>query len=221
MSTRKCVASFGLLILAALSGCDGWSPSPTAQFWLNWTVYLLSGVGTVGAVCVALFREFILSRLLPSRLRLSLRTDRPPISFRTVETARGPVTKQERFYHLRLSNGRRWAPVKSVRAVITRIDQKHKDGSYEMRWGGETPMRWEHQEFVPVTRAVGPEGYVDLCFLTEGNGSVFFAPQYRSLQFSKSDSRTAAYQGVVRGSRRGQRLAPGPDRDRLGWQVVG
>ncbi len=44
-------------------------------------------------------------------------------------------------------------------------------------------MRWEHQELVAPERTVGRPGYVDLCYLTEGNGSVFLAPQYASLNF--------------------------------------
>ncbi len=77
-----------LVLTIVATQCFVWEPSAPAQFWLNWAVNLLIGLGTLSAVVVALFKDYILSRLLPSRLELTLRPAIVPISYRTVPTRR-------------------------------------------------------------------------------------------------------------------------------------
>ncbi len=137
---------------------------------LNWEPLwvFLSAVGTIGAVVVALFGEPLKRRLFPPSLQLSLRDPRGETV--TVRQTRGGaavlapiITRQARYYHLIVSNSKRWPTVQDVRVLLLEVQELGQDGQFTTIWTGATPMRWRHQEFEPPAKPVGPSADVDLC----------------------------------------------------------
>jgi hypothetical protein len=49
---------------------------PLWQFWTNWVAQVAIGIGTIGAVIVALFGDWLRTYFMPPRLRLVLENPR-------------------------------------------------------------------------------------------------------------------------------------------------
>jgi hypothetical protein len=73
-----------------------------------------------------------------------------------------------RYYHLRVSNSRRWSPANDVQVFLTRVEEPGPDGMFQVSWVGDVPMRWRNQESSPLTRTIGHEADCDLCCVREG-----------------------------------------------------
>jgi hypothetical protein len=110
-------------------------------------------VGTLRAVAVALFGKWLQAKTFPPRLELTLRSAQGSLTERRWPSG---LAAPERWYRLRVSNGRRWSPIRGVRIMLIRIDRRGATGEYRTASEGETPMRWEHQELNPTVRTVGP-----------------------------------------------------------------
>jgi len=134
------------------------------QFWMNWSVNAIVAFGTVGAVIVALFGSGIQARLFPPKLLLTIDN---PLGDATPVMVRGPQgssrPEQARFYRLRVSNPKRWPKATQVRVQLLRIEEPGPDGTWQLRWAGQVPLRWTHQEIVPLEQTIGPSATCDLC----------------------------------------------------------
>lgn len=99
----------------------------------------------------------------------------PALQLRLVrnEGERGRIKRDQgsfenaRYYHLRVSNSRRSSPATDVQVILTRLEEPGPDGTYQVAWVGEVPMRWRNQESSPLTRTIGPEADCDLCCVGE------------------------------------------------------
>jgi hypothetical protein len=102
---------------------------------------------------------------LPPNLNLQLTR---PEGERVKVNATGGGTEDVRYYHLRVSNSRRWSAASDVQVFLTRLDQPGPDGTFRPTWVGDVPMRWRDQEIVGLKRTVGHAYDCDLCSVSEG-----------------------------------------------------
>jgi hypothetical protein len=145
---------------------------PDTQFWWNWWISAAVAFGTIAAVFVALCGKAIRSKLFPPRL--ALRLDKPEGEKGQVRRTwfeQGELKEQSedvRYYHLRVSNKRRWSPANMVQVFLIRTEEPGPDGELQIKWIGDVPMRWRDQEIFPLARTIGPSADCDLCCVGKG-----------------------------------------------------
>ncbi len=132
-------------------------------------VNLAIAIGTLAAVIVALFGERIRAKLFTPRLELTFdnpRGDATPVTL----VAPSGESRQEsaRYYRLRVSNHKRWPKATQVRVQLTRLEEAGPDGQLFLKWAGEVPLEWTHQQIVPLERTIGPSATCDLRSIVRG-----------------------------------------------------
>jgi hypothetical protein len=146
--------------------------TPETQFWWNWWVSAAVAFGTVAAALVALFGQAFRSKFFPPRLSLSLvkpEGERTPVKLSWLENGEARSRLEEaRYYHLRVSNDRRWSPANQVQVFLLRTEELGPDGELRTTWVGDVPMRWRSQETFPIARTIGPSADADLCCVVKG-----------------------------------------------------
>ncbi len=135
------------------------------MFWWNWWVKFAVAIGTIGAVAVALFGQAFRAKFFPAKLSLRLADGNGEAT--RVRMA-GGQDEQARYYHLRVSNSRRWSPAKEIQIVLLQVEEPGPSGALEVIWRGDIPISWRHQQLFPVARTIGAEAYADLCSVGEG-----------------------------------------------------
>jgi hypothetical protein len=129
-------------------------------------------VGTIGAVIVALFGQAFRSKFFPPKVSVSLSNEDGELTKLQIalpgDSSDSLRIKDARFYHLRVSNARRWSPATDTRVVLIRLEEPGPDGRLQVRWTGDIPLAWRHKEVFPIYRTVGPDAYVDLCCVVDG-----------------------------------------------------
>lgn len=73
-----------------------------------------------------------------------------------------------RYYHIRVTNARRWSPARQVQVVLLHVEEPGADGQFVVSWSGDIPVGWRHQQLFPPFRTIGPEADVDLCSIVKG-----------------------------------------------------
>jgi len=146
------------------------------QFWWNWVVNVGVALGTLGAVFAALFGDILRSKWFPPCLQLTLPH---PEGHKTqikwpVKTETGMEQRAEdvRYYHLRVSNTRRWSPAREVQVFLTRVEEPGPDNALQVVWSGDIPVYWDHQELFPPARTIGPAADCVLCSVLKGGALV-------------------------------------------------
>ncbi|MGA2327057.1 MAG: hypothetical protein ABSH05_12315 [Bryobacteraceae bacterium] len=143
--------------------------TPDQQFWWNWWVSLAVAAGTLLAVVVAIFGEKLRAKFFPPRL--SLRFICPEGEGTTLTRKdSGEVADDVRYYHLRVSNERRWSAAREVQVFLTRVEEPGPNGDLHVVWAGEVPIRWRDQEVVPLLRTIGADADCDLCRVGRNTG---------------------------------------------------
>ena len=146
--------------------------TPCTQFWWNWWVSVAVAFGTITAVCVALFGQAFRSKFFPPRLVLKLAVpegEKEKVQLTWFEQGEQKERQEDsRCYHIRVSNQRRWSPANGVQVFLIRTEEPGPDGELQVKWIGETPMRWRDQELFPLTRTIGPSTDCDLCRVVKG-----------------------------------------------------
>ena len=144
--------------------------TPDTQFWWSWWVAAAAAFGTIATVIVALFGQAFRTKFFPPRLALRLvmpEGEKAKVRLEWYEHDVPGVAQSRwedaRYYHLRVSNERRWSPANNVQVFLMRMEEPGPDGDLQLKWTGEVPMRWRHQEVFPPTRPIGPSADCDLC----------------------------------------------------------
>lgn len=142
-------------------------PSTCPEFWWNWWVSAAAALATFAAVLVALFGQAFRAKFFPPKLSLQL------LSFEGEKTVSRLMwqeggemrerTEDSRYYHLRVSNARRWSPGNQVQVVVLRVEEPAANGELQIVWSGAVPLGWRHQQLYPTARVIGAPGDVDLC----------------------------------------------------------
>ena len=116
-------------------------------------------VGAIIAI-LAIWGEFIRSRLAGPRLAVALLN---PDGEKTKWNGPGITPTPTRFYHLRVKNGRRWAPAKNVRVVITGLARAIADQSFAtLPLSGPLQLEWQFSSMTPQYPVIGPDHTCDL-----------------------------------------------------------
>jgi len=159
--------------------------TPTQEFWWNWGVQAAVAVGTIGAVVIALFGEAIRARLFPPMLVLDVARPEGLVGVVPTVDEHGHIKGliPARWYHLNVTNTRRWSPVRNARVVVTRVDRRGPDGTFQQTWDGELPLRWANEEHTSKVRTIGAPARADLCALAEGSGAALIQVSVRPPEF--------------------------------------
>lgn len=109
------------------------NPPPHYYGW-SLAVNIFVAVGTVGSVFVALFGSWMRSKFFPPKLMLKLLNTEGerinltnPVPALAQSGAPGDVA---RYYHLQVSNGRRWSPANDLDVRIVRVDTPAPAGEF-------------------------------------------------------------------------------------------
>jgi hypothetical protein len=160
------LAFFALVVCVAsdLHGCE--KPDDAAAFWWTWWVYVLSAVGSLAAVVVALFIDQLRPWASPPLLELRIRQERGNPAVHRVQP-QGPGMPG-RWYHLQIWNrNRRVATVHGVRIMLTEIwKAEQQAGKLVKIWDEEVAMVWPR--FDGDERTIGAQADCDLCSVVRG-----------------------------------------------------
>ena len=130
-------------------------------------------VGTLSAVLVALFGQAFRAKFFPPKLSVSLADTLGEATMLMIPPPSGSNesgrTTEARYYHLRVTNSRRWSPATDTRVVLLQVEEPGPDGTLQVRWTGDIPLSWRHNTIFPPYRVVGPDAYADLCSVVNGN----------------------------------------------------
>ncbi len=142
-------------------------PISTTQFWMTWSVQLLAAAATLSAVAVALFGQGFRAKFFPPKLSLRLESSEGEKTKIRLTWREDNVEKERsedaRYFHLRVSNERRWSTANQVQVVLLQVEEPGADGQYRVSWVGDVPLGWRHQAVFPTLRTIGPAAHVDLC----------------------------------------------------------
>jgi hypothetical protein len=136
----------------------------------EWIFQAAIALSTFLAVVIALFGDWIKTRLFRPQLRLTL--DAPRGVFQKTQLLLPDGSNRladSRYYHLRVRNTNtlRWPIATQVQVYLQRIEEPRADGELAIAWTGEIPVRWRNQEINPLVRSIGPEADVDLLQVVE------------------------------------------------------
>jgi hypothetical protein len=138
------------------------------QFWMTWWVRLAGTVATLLAVVVALFGDYLRATLFQPKLTLDLVSpigNKTPVDIKSNDQVRKEMA---RYYHVRLSNHRKWPKATQAQVYLVGVEEPGPDGSPQLRWSGDVPLKWQWHEIHPVQRTVGPEAVCDLLSVVRG-----------------------------------------------------
>jgi hypothetical protein len=134
---------------------------------------LLSAAATLLAVLVALFPLFV-AKLFPPKLSLRVADVEGEMGTIELTSQVNGVVKKERtgcrYYHVWVSNSRRWSSAHEVQVALLRVEEPGVNGDLQTIWsGGPLPIEWQHQPAFPTARTIGPAAKVDLCSVVKGS----------------------------------------------------
>jgi len=142
--------------------------TPLSEFWWNWAIQVVAATGTLLAVLVALFGEKMKAALFKPRLELSLVAARGESTIATLIAPDGTTRSEStRMYHLRVRNAVTWPAATQVQVLLVRLEEFGPDGLPQVKWTGDVPMRWRHQEIYPLLRTIGAQADCDLLSLVK------------------------------------------------------
>jgi hypothetical protein len=152
----------------------------TDQFWLNWLLNLAIAIGTFGAVFIALFGEYLRSKIFPARLAVSVNNLKgvyTPID-RQIKLSEEQVKKdagKSRYYHVVVANKKKWPRAGQVQLFLKSVEQPNIDGELEEIWSGDIPICWRNQPFYPALRDIGSHADCDLFSIQRYDSECFLS----------------------------------------------
>ena len=136
------------------------SDPPWFYRWsLIWTA--LSAVGTISAVLVALFGDWLRRTLNPPRLALTLLNQEGEKI--TVRSGNGQAVDEARYYHFIVSNSNRASPATNLDVRLVRIDEPAPGGETKTTWTGDLPIHCRNQAHNPQKHSIGGSMHFDIC----------------------------------------------------------
>lgn len=148
----------------------GWLGDP--EWWV--------AIGTIGAVLVALFGDWLKRWVFPPRFSLSLKSPSGVLTPVNLTAPDGTVsTKPGRYYHIRVTN--KGAVATNAAVYLTSVMLPSAGGGWHQAWTGEVPLTWSHAELYGAFRSIGltpvdadlislvKDKWVELCVLIRPN----------------------------------------------------
>jgi hypothetical protein len=143
------------------------------RFGWNLFVNILVAVGTLGTVVVALFGTAIKNKWWSPIFEASLPDPRGQKTPVKDDKGNSGTT---RYYHLRISNTRRWSNATGAALYLVRIDEPGPNGEFQMKWTGDLPVSCRHQNFYPLARDIGSPIDYDLCSIAKEDSRLELHP---------------------------------------------
>lgn len=128
----------------------------------------MAGAGvTFLAVLVALFGQAFRDKFFPPKLTIRLLNPEGELTSVQLSWPEDGVVRERaehaRYYHLQVSNSRRWSPATQVQVVLLQVEEPGPDGRLVVRWTGAAPFIWRHQEVYSALRTIGADADTDFC----------------------------------------------------------
>lgn len=83
--------------------------------------------------------------------------------FNPNDPAGAPHLTKSRYYHVRVTNTRRWVEAADVRVFLLRVEEPDEAGQFAVRWDEPIPLKWRHSS--AATSVVGHDAEADLVAL--------------------------------------------------------
>src|SRR5579859_3254915 len=114
-----------------------------SQFWWNWSINAAVAAGTLSAVFVAVFGDWLKSKLFRPGLEIIMLDGGGTLSTTKLPDESGKKYEHAtRWYHLRVRSRTRWPIATHVQVNLLRIEQLEYDGNWQEIWSGLIPIRW-------------------------------------------------------------------------------
>jgi hypothetical protein len=131
------------------------------EIW-NLVVQSAVGVGTILVAVLAIWGDLARSWWSGPKLKVRLLTGSGELTTIADGT---PV----RYYHVKVTNGRKWSPPRNVRVLITKILLPASDGSWVDRsFSGPLQLTWQFPQFRTPFSFIGPDDVSDLGYIPKG-----------------------------------------------------
>ncbi len=125
-------------------------------------VNILVAIGTIGSVIVALFGNWIRLTFSPPNLIVGLLSDEgEKIDVSNATT--GQKVDEARYYHLLVSNRRRWFTATNTDVRLLQVEEPAPGGSWRTTWKATVPIHCRHQESNPLKHNIGSAMDFDIC----------------------------------------------------------
>lgn len=133
---------------------------------INTIAQVFAAVGTVAVAILAVWGDKVRAIIAGPKLELELYDPRGDL------TVRGDQTRAI-YYHIKVTNRRRWSPARRVRVLVTGIEKKRPDGTFspeplmiplQLAWAFSLASPQFH-ELLPT---IGTTRICDLGFVDEG-----------------------------------------------------
>ena len=134
------------------------------------TLEALTAFGTIAVAVVAIWGDWLKSKLAPQKLALELDPEAEPVTYSN--GVRGI------FRHLKVVNLRPWTPAQQCRVMLVGLSRRDPGGGYQL-----VPIpfpcqfTWAPMEFMPTTLTVMKEQVVDFGFINK-NANIFLPKLY-------------------------------------------
>lgn len=127
---------------------------------------IFSAVVTSLAVVLALFREYIARWIYPPKLDIELarsagEATRSGLSPPAGSDSSPPRVEKSRYFHVRVTNPRRFYVIGSVEVALLRVQELDDAGNVVRDWEGDVPLQWRHMS-PHAPRAIGTPYDADL-----------------------------------------------------------
>jgi hypothetical protein len=149
-------------------------------------IRLAGVIATWLVVILAIYGERIRSWLFRPALEVTLRNPRGELvpQIRWLEALQGRGRQiQARYYHVRVSNRRRFSPAHEVRVVMTLVESPGPDQLPQAVYSATLPLKWRNQEADPrPSRTIGADDFADLLYVNE-EGALYLTPMITPNKF--------------------------------------
>jgi hypothetical protein len=138
---------------------------------------LIAAIGTVSVAILAIWGDWFKARFAGPKIPLTLRDER------------GNLTRRENgartvYYHVSVTNTRKWSPARNIRIMLTAIHTKAADGNFVPdRLVHALQLTWAHPEFHEISPTLSDRDIADFGFLDEGASEFTPSLYVRPLDF--------------------------------------
>jgi hypothetical protein len=88
-------------------------------------------------------------------------------------TSHSDTDKKGWYYHLRVKNGRRTSPASNVRLLLTGVQKKGPDDSWqERKFSGPVQVTWRWPQQIPQFATIGPDEHSTFARILEGSNTI-------------------------------------------------
>jgi len=140
-------------------------PTETAHMDLdlvNTIAQVFAAVGTVAVAILAIWGDKVRAAIAGPKLELQLRDAKGNL------TLRGNQQKTI-YYHIKVTNRRKWSPARYVRVLVTGLEKKRPDGTFFPEpLACPLQLTWAFPQFHELLPTVATNDICDLGFLDEG-----------------------------------------------------